>query len=90
MTMYNAEWVMGRKNRYHGLLPLQEACRQTGFPQSGLKIIHVAGTNGKGSTVNFLKDILVSQGFRVGTFTSPHLTDHRDRLRINGEWIQCN
>lgn len=87
MTMYNAEWVMGRKNRYHGLLPLQEACRQTGFPQSGLKIIHVAGTNGKGSTVNFLKDILVSQGFRVGTFTSPHLTDHRDRLRINGEWI---
>lgn len=78
---------MARKNRCHGLLPLRNACAETGDPQHGLAIVHIAGTNGKGSTTNYLKDILQTQGYRTGTFTSPHLTDHRDRIRINGEWI---
>ena len=81
------EWVMARKNRYHGLSFLRNACREAGDPQRDLRIVHITGTNGKGSTVNYLRDILMSEGYSVGTFTSPHLQDHRDRIRLNGEWI---
>ena len=84
---YNEEWVMSRRNRYHGLEPLRNALHRVGDPDRKLRIIHVAGTNGKGSTVQFLSDILRSQGHRTGTFTSPHLMNHRDRIRIDGEWI---
>ncbi|MCR5795704.1 MAG: bifunctional folylpolyglutamate synthase/dihydrofolate synthase [Solobacterium sp.] len=83
----DTEWVMARKNRYHGLSFLKNACREAGDPQRDLRIVHITGTNGKGSTVNYLRDILMSEGYRVGTFTSPHLQDHRDRIRLNGEWI---
>ena len=58
-----------------------------GNPQDSFKVIHVAGTNGKGSTVNFIKDILLFNGFNVGTFTSPHLIKHQDRIRINNVYI---
>ena len=51
-------------------------------PQNGLKCIHVAGTKGKGSTAAFLTYILREAGFRVGLFTSPHLTDFRERIRV--------
>ena len=81
------EWVMQRKNRYHGLSPLRKACEKIGNPQDDLKIVHIAGTNGKGSTTNYLKDILIANGYKTGTFTSPHLIDHRDRIRINDAWI---
>ncbi|MBR4162011.1 MAG: bifunctional folylpolyglutamate synthase/dihydrofolate synthase [Solobacterium sp.] len=81
------EWVMQRKNRYHGLSPLKKACEKIGNPQNDLKIVHIAGTNGKGSTTNYLKDILIANGYKTGTFTSPHLIDHRDRIRINDAWI---
>lgn len=47
-------------------------------------MIHIAGTNGKGSTVNYLKDILVHHGYTVGTFTSPYMICHNDRICING------
>lgn len=79
---------MARKNRRHGLLPLRNALHEAGDPQNALRIIHVTGTNGKGSTVNFLRAILQAHGFCTGTFTSPHLTDHRDRIRINDSWIE--
>ena len=55
-------------------------------PESALKIIHVAGTNGKGSTVAFLRDGLMALGYKVGTLTSPHLETHLDRIRVN----DCN
>ncbi|MBR3357366.1 MAG: bifunctional folylpolyglutamate synthase/dihydrofolate synthase [Solobacterium sp.] len=84
---YDEEWVMSRRNRYHGLAPLRNALHEAGDPDRQLRIIHVAGTNGKGSTVQFLSDILRSQGHRTGTFTSPHLMNHRDRIRIDGGWI---
>lgn len=52
-----------------------------------LPIIHIAGTNGKGSTTSYLRSMLQAMGKRVGTLTSPALLDHRDRIRINDTWI---
>lgn len=58
-----------------------------GNPHTTLKCIHVAGTNGKGSVCHLLASALHSQGFKVGLFTSPHLIDYRERIKMNGEWI---
>lgn len=55
--------------------------------QDKLTTIHIAGTNGKGSTTNFLRSILQTQGYKVGSFTSPHLISHHDRFRINNQPI---
>ncbi|CAM4094703.1 folylpolyglutamate synthase/dihydrofolate synthase family protein [Flavobacterium sinopsychrotolerans] len=56
-------------------------------PQEKLKCIHVAGTNGKGSTSHMLASILQEAGYKVGLYTSPHLKDFRERIKINGENI---
>ncbi|MBE6310870.1 MAG: bifunctional folylpolyglutamate synthase/dihydrofolate synthase [Bacteroidales bacterium] len=58
-----------------------------GEPEEYLKCIHIAGTNGKGSTSHILASILQHSGYKVGLFTSPHLVDFRERIRINGEMI---
>ncbi len=58
-----------------------------GAPDAGMKILHVAGTNGKGSVCNDLYYILQEAGYRVGLFTSPHLVSIRERIQINGEMI---
>lgn len=58
-----------------------------GDPEGRLKIIHVAGTNGKGSVCADLTSILTRAGFRVGTFISPHLEDIRERLLLDGEMV---
>lgn len=58
-----------------------------GNPQTGLPVIHIAGTNGKGSVSAFLCTILKEAGLKTGMFTSPHLVDFRERIRINGEMI---
>ena len=56
-------------------------------PQHKIKTIHVAGTNGKGSTSHMLASILQEAGYKVGLFTSPHLKDFRERIKINGQPI---
>ena len=56
-------------------------------PENDLKFIHIAGTNGKGSTAHTLTSILMEAGYKVGLFTSPHLKDFRERIKINGEEI---
>ena len=56
-------------------------------PESGLKCVHVAGTNGKGSTSSLIASVLQEAGFKVGLHTSPHLKDFRERFRINGEMV---
>ena len=56
-------------------------------PQSRFRSIHVAGTNGKGSVSHFLAAILQKAGYKVGLYTSPHLVDFRERIRINGEMV---
>lgn len=58
-----------------------------GNPEKKLKCIHVAGTNGKGSTSHMLASILQEAGYTVGLYTSPHLKDYRERIKINGEEI---
>lgn len=66
---------------------IQLLLRKIGNPQNELKFIHVAGTNGKGTTSSILASYLTECGFSVGLFTSPHLFDFRERIRINGEMI---
>ncbi len=58
-----------------------------GHPEENLRCIHVAGTNGKGSTCHMLASVLQESGYKTGLFTSPHLTDYRERIKINGEEI---
>lgn len=58
-----------------------------GNPQDGLQVIHIAGTNGKGSVSAFLCNILMEAGLKTGMFTSPHLVDFRERIRVSGEMI---
>jgi dihydrofolate synthase/folylpolyglutamate synthase len=61
-----------------------------GNPQRKFKSIHVGGTNGKGSTSHMLASVLMEAGYRVGLYTSPHLKDFRERIRINGKMIDKN
>lgn len=72
-----------KKDLTHTLL-LMEALQH---PERMFKSIHVAGTNGKGSTSSMLASILQEAGYKVGLYTSPHLKDFRERIRINGQMI---
>ena len=58
-----------------------------GEPQDSFKSVHVAGTNGKGSTSHMLASVLQEAGYKVGLYTSPHLKDFRERIKINGKMI---
>ncbi len=62
-------------------------CDHLDNPQKKFKSIHVGGTNGKGSTSHMLSSILQESGYKVGLYTSPHLVDFRERVRVNGEMI---
>src|SRR5207249_857021 len=77
---------------------LDECCRAVCAKHPGLaaasastfKVIHVAGTNGKGSVCAMIDSICRAQGYRAGLFTSPHLVTFRERIRVNGEMISEN
>jgi len=62
-------------------------CNALNNPQNNFKSIHIAGTNGKGSTSHMLAALLQQQGYKTGLYTSPHIKDFRERIRINGEPI---
>jgi dihydrofolate synthase/folylpolyglutamate synthase len=64
-----------------------ELCKRLGDPQQQFKSVHIGGTNGKGSTSHMLAAILQVAGYKTGLYTSPHLRDFRERIRINGEMI---
>lgn len=70
-----------------GLERITSFCQHLGNPQRNFYTIHVAGTNGKGSVSHMLASILQQAGYRTGLFTSPHLTDFRERIRVDGEMI---
>ncbi len=75
--------VQRRSRGRFGLVNFKAAMEYLGNPQLKLKTIHIAGTNGKGSTTNYLRSILQTANYKVGSFTSPHLQRHQDRIRIN-------
>ncbi len=66
---------------------IAELCNALGNPQDKLKLIHIAGTNGKGSVSAMLSAVLQSAGYRTGTYVSPYITDFRERIQVNGEFI---
>ncbi|WP_029035423.1 bifunctional folylpolyglutamate synthase/dihydrofolate synthase [Salinimicrobium terrae] len=66
---------------------IQKLVKQLEFPHHKFKTLHVAGTNGKGSVSHMLASVLQEAGYKVGLYTSPHLKDFRERIRINGEVI---
>lgn len=70
-----------------GLERIKKLCELIGNPEKDLKIIHVAGTNGKGSTSTFISSILASQGYRVGLYTSPYIERFTERIKINNNEI---
>ena len=70
-----------------GLSRIQKLLDTLGSPQDALPMVHIAGTNGKGSVTAMLSSILKSAGYTVGTFTSPHLVHVRERIAINGNPI---
>lgn len=63
-----------------------QLCEALGNPQDSFKSIHIAGTNGKGSTSHMLAAILQTAGYKTGLYTSPHLKDFRERIKVNGQW----
>ena len=70
-----------------GLERISAFCRHLGNPQRNFFTIHVAGTNGKGSVAHIIASVLEQAGYRTGLFTSPHLQDFRERIRVDGEMI---
>lgn len=70
-----------------GLERITAFCRHLGNPQRNFFTIHIAGTNGKGSVSHIIASVLQQAGYRTGLFTSPHLQDFRERIRVDGEMI---
>lgn len=85
----NNQWIANyRTDQPHfGLERMVELLALRGNPHLKLKVIHIGGTNGKGSTIAFLKNMLENLGMRVGVFSSPYLIHYTDQISINGESI---
>ncbi|MBQ3006934.1 MAG: bifunctional folylpolyglutamate synthase/dihydrofolate synthase [Clostridia bacterium] len=71
-----------------GMERIRALCDALGNPQEKLKVIHVAGTNGKGSTSTMISNILRKSGYNTGLFISPYVTDFRERIQYNGNMIE--
>ncbi|MDC1540451.1 bifunctional folylpolyglutamate synthase/dihydrofolate synthase [Flavobacteriaceae bacterium] len=90
------QWLFSQLPRYQNvgksaykadLSQTLKLAKQLNHPEHQFKSVHVGGTNGKGSTAHMLASILQEAGYKVGLYTSPHLKDYRERIRINGELI---
>jgi dihydrofolate synthase/folylpolyglutamate synthase len=84
LPMYQRQGAPAFKKDLSNTLKL---CELLGQPHTKFKNIHIAGTNGKGSVSHMLASVFQESGFKVGLYTSPHLTDFRERIKINGEMI---
>ncbi|MDD8048535.1 MAG: GNAT family N-acetyltransferase [Thomasclavelia sp.] len=78
------KFMEDQKDRVYSLDNFKNYMNSLSNPQKLLNVIHIGGTNGKGSTTNYIKEVLVDAGYRVGTFTSPSLTERKDVIQING------
>ncbi len=90
------EWLYSQLANYYqqgstaykpGLDSISHLLSQLGNPEHKFKSIHIAGTNGKGSTAHMLAAMAIENGYKVGLFTSPHIKDFRERIKINGQLI---
>jgi dihydrofolate synthase/folylpolyglutamate synthase len=81
---------IGKKAYKPDLTNIKSLCQELDIQFSKLNFIHVAGTNGKGTTTNMISSILIEEGYKVGTFTSPHIEDFRERIVINNKLISEN
>lgn len=70
-----------------GLSTIKELLKRLGNPQNELKVVHIAGTNGKGSIMTFVQNILMESGYKVGRYCSPAVFNEREIIRINDEYI---
>ena len=84
LPMYQTQGALAYKKDLTNTIILAD---YLGNPEKNLKFIHVAGTNGKGSTSHLLASVLQEAGYNVGLYTSPHLKDFRERIKINGDDI---
>jgi dihydrofolate synthase/folylpolyglutamate synthase len=84
------DWITGLTSLgiRPGLERMNRLLAKLDHPERRLKFIHVAGTNGKGSTCAYLARVLLQAGYQVGTFTSPYISSYRDRIQFNGQNIE--
>lgn len=84
LPMYQKQGASAYRKDLHNTILLSE---YLGSPEQQIKTIHIAGTNGKGSTSSMIASVLQEAGYKVGLYTSPHLKDFRERIKINGKKI---
>jgi len=84
LPMFSRIGAAAYKKDLHNTIAL---CEAIGNPQNQLRCVHIAGTNGKGSVSHMLAAIFQTAGYRTGLYTSPHLKDFRERIKVNGEMI---
>ena len=70
-----------------GLTRIKALLDSMGNPQNKIRIIHIAGTNGKGTVARFINDALIDAGYKVGLFTSPWIIDYTEQIQINNTFI---
>lgn len=90
-SYYNALEFLGKREKRKikpGLERIERILKNLDNPQNNKNIIHIAGTKGKGSTSTFITNLLISHGFKVGLYTSPHLQSFRERISINKKFIE--
>ena len=87
LPMYQREGKTAFKKDLTNILAFS---KRLGFPENKFKSIHIGGTNGKGSTSHIIASVLQESGYKVGLYTSPHLKDFTERIRINGKEITKN
>ncbi|MEL7021870.1 MAG: Mur ligase family protein, partial [Bacteroidota bacterium] len=84
LSVYQRDGLPSKK---FDLKKIKQLCNHLGNPQYDFPTIHIAGTNGKGSTAHILSSILQAHGLRTGLYTSPHYRDFRERMKVNGKII---
>ena len=84
MPLFQMVGKSGYKEGLEGMIALDDYLNH---PHHSFKSIHIGGTNGKGSCSHTIASFLQEHGYKVGLFTSPHLKDFRERIRVNGEII---
>jgi len=84
LPMYQRKGITAYKTDLNNIIV---ASKKLGNPHEKFKSVHIAGTNGKGSTAHILSSILQESGYKIGLYTSPHLKDFRERIKINGKII---